>query len=144
VIDLDPAGRPRVHVGARRIKLWPDSPAMGEMAGRTIGAVADGLDKVAVTLAPDTGARLLRRVYILRPESEGCVVIQSLGGAERLSAVLAETYRWSLAVASGQAARHFSLCQAACLECDIFELRYAHDVTSPTAVVDAVLGHLKE
>jgi hypothetical protein len=142
VVDFGSDGAPRIHPGVQRIKLWPDSPAMAGLEGAKLTRIADGVAKYSLPLTECASAYPLLRVYALQPSLSAHTDIQPLRGAERLAAVLGNTYRWPVAIAVGNAASCLTACSAISTKCEIFVLRSRHDPQKPFEVVDAVQHHL--
>lgn len=101
-VALDGDGRPQVHEGLARVKLWRDALERAGGAAGAVEPVATGLDKfhVATRRRGAVGRRepmALERVYLLdRRASASEPVILPVGGAEAASIVLDNAFRWEM------------------------------------------------
>jgi hypothetical protein len=129
--------------GTAHIKLWSDSLSLAGLKAATLPRVAEGIEKFSlpVARADPLEPRRLGELYVLRPGADR-VSIRRLQGPEAVSAVLANVYRWPMAVAMGQAPARFDQCIALVGCCPIFELCVLHDWREPNQIFQAIEHHL--
>ncbi len=142
-VQADSESPPTVLPGLARIKLWRDSLTQIGQPADLLGRIGEDIDKfnlpTAGARAP--GPRVLDRLYILRPDASGEVVVRRLGGPEAVSALVANIYRWPLAAAMGRGALRFGQAVALAGRRPVFELAYTHDAATPFKLLDAVERH---
>ena len=140
-LDLGGDGRLRAAPGLTRIKLWGETvAALGSaVLGRRVGdldGVADGMAKFSLRLNHASPTPMpLKALYILDPGGSDVVSTVRLAGAQAVDGVLANIYRWPMAVAMGRAAAHFATTVTLVRDCEILLLRYPRGFDTLPAIV---------
>ncbi len=138
-VTLNGNESPTAHRGLRRIKLWPDSADLVGWRPDDSARIADQIDKFSLPILRGAPSLPLARLYILRPGDSTVPDVRRLSGPEAAMAVVAQVYRWPVAVAMGKAADLFDQCVGLARRCEIFELRFAHDILTPRRLLTAVI-----
>ena len=142
-VGFDGRGAVSVAAGVGRVRLRSDSPALQELAAHEL-LTRDAAGRAVLPLArpPDPGPWPLWRLYRLAPGGVGPPRIAPLAGPEAVAAVLAEVYRWPIAVAMTLAPARFAQVVALARACEVFEAAFSHHGDAPDSLVDALERHL--
>ena len=138
-VAFDAQGLPWVEPGLARIKLWGDTLAALGQERSAIEPLADGMDKFSLPLAsaPPSRARL-QRLYVIDAKSAPLTTMTRLFGAQAVDAVLANIYRWPLAVALEQAPTHFAAAVRLAGTCEVVSLRFRRGLDKLPDLVESL------
>lgn len=114
VVAMDGAGRPFVHSGVPRLRLWREALKASGRTTDTHEPSFDGRDKFDVPTAgvAPVGPIELSHVYLLGQARSGAGGVRSLKGVEAVNALVANTYRGSFIPRIGGTRRHLLNCLA--------------------------------
>ena len=141
VVDTVATDGPVAHRGLGRIKLWSDSAELAGWRPPEAARISDTVNKFALPVLCVAATLPLDRIYVLRPDEAPSPAFRRLRGVEAAAAVVAQVYRWPVAVAMGKAGKIFEQCMVLASERQIFELRYTHNARSPGDLYTAVIRH---
>ena len=124
-VTFDARGDPWAEPGLARIKLWGDALAALDQDRSALEPLADGVDKFSLPFASAPANRVrLRRLYVIDAEPAPLTTMTRLTGADAVGAVLANIYRWPLAIALDRAPTHFAAAVRLAVRCDVISLRF--------------------
>ncbi|MEO5641663.1 MAG: hypothetical protein ABIQ98_07870 [Sphingomicrobium sp.] len=150
-IQLAPDGRPMIHAGIPRLKLWGETL---DLLGRPSGGlerVATSIRKFHVPLGShqEEGSLdpiALERIYLLdRSERPGEPLIQPLDGASAAGAVLANAFRWGIGqlVAGDGSRTQFDQALSIARHARVFRLARRWGTDQLFGEAEAIAAHLR-
>lgn len=109
VVRAGSGGWPEVQPGYPQAKLWLDSLASVNIAGKDLRRIRGSMEKRALPLDASffPSALPVSRIYILRPDDGDDIRLEPVGGAGRFAALKSHTYRFRYLEGCGSKAEHF-------------------------------------
>lgn len=140
VVPVDGAGR--ALPGFPRIKLWQDSATRLGLSTSGLPRVLPELDKFNLPVPAGDAAHPLpvHAVYHLRARPEPGIVLEPVGGMERLQMLTENTYRFHFLQGMAQRARHFSQCRDLAGRVRMVQVTRSTQGFAIDALVDAIVA----
>ncbi len=139
------SGRPLVHQGVKRIKLWQTSVDALDLEGADLtGVHPDYPQRRSLAVADrQTSAVLLGAVVVLTPGPERSVRLERLHGLAALSALVQNTYRPSFVATLGQGAAHMAKVATMAQGLAVYRLHRPDQTMSIDPVVQATITQFR-